>query len=70
MYRSEGERTTAPNGLKYFCAFVFARRGGQGPCLAMTERKILNIFLDENKKPSIVQRVKFHPATVEFVKKN
>lgn len=38
--------------------------------IAMTERKILNIFLDENKKPSIVQRVKFHPATVEFVKKN
>ncbi|MDG1850364.1 MAG: hypothetical protein P8I82_07785 [Flavobacteriales bacterium] len=38
--------------------------------IAMTQRKILNIFLDENKKPSIVQRVKFHPSTVEFVKKN
>lgn len=38
--------------------------------ISMTQRKILNVFLDEDQKPSIVQRVKFHPSTVEFVKKN
>ncbi len=35
--------------------------------IAMTERAVLNLFLDEDKKPSIVQRVKFHPSTIEFV---
>ena len=37
---------------------------------AMTENDILNIFMDEGKTPSIVQKVKYHPSTVEFIKLN
>ena len=38
--------------------------------VAMTQSSVLNLFLDESKNPSIVQRVKYHPSTVEFVKLN
>lgn len=38
--------------------------------ISMTQSKVLNVFLDESQKPSIVQRVKFHPSTVEYVIKN
>ena len=36
----------------------------------MTESNVLNVFLDTKKIPSIVQRVKFHPSTIEFIKMN
>ena len=36
----------------------------------MTESTVLNVFLDTKKIPSIVQRVKFHPSTIEFIKMN
>ena len=36
----------------------------------MTENAILNVFIDESKTPSIVQKVKHHPSTVEFIKLN
>ena len=36
----------------------------------MTENAILNVFMDESKTPSIVQKVKYHPSTVEFIKLN
>jgi len=36
----------------------------------MTENAILNVFIDESKTPSIVQKVKYHPSTVEFIKLN
>ena len=36
----------------------------------MTENDILNVFIDESKTPSIVQKVKYHPSTVEFIKLN
>ena len=36
----------------------------------MTENAILNVFIDEGKIPSIVQKVKYHPSTVEFIKLN
>ena len=38
--------------------------------VAMTENAILNVFMDESKTPSIVQKVKYHPTTVEFIKLN
>ena len=38
--------------------------------VVMTENAILNVFMDENKIPSIVQKVKYHPSTVEFIKLN
>ena len=38
--------------------------------VAMTQSAVLNVFLDENKKPSIVQKVKYHPSTIEFIKLN
>ncbi len=38
--------------------------------VAMTQSAILNVFLDEDKKPSIVQKVKYHPSTIEFIKLN
>ena len=38
--------------------------------VAMTESAILNVFLDDDKTPSIVQRVKYHPSTIEFIKLN
>lgn len=38
--------------------------------VAMTENAILNVFMDESKTPSIVQKVKYHPSTVEFIKLN
>ena len=38
--------------------------------VAMTENAILNVFMDEDKTPSIVQKVKYHPSTVEFIKLN
>ncbi len=36
----------------------------------MTDNAILNVFIDESKTPSIVQKVKYHPSTVEFIKLN
>ena len=36
----------------------------------MTENPILNVFIDESKTPSVVQKVKYHPSTVEFIKLN
>ena len=36
----------------------------------MTENAILNVFIDESKTPSVVQKVKYHPSTVEFIKLN
>ena len=33
----------------------------------MTDNAILNVFIDESKTPSIVQKVKYHPSTVEFI---
>ena len=36
----------------------------------MTENAILNVFIDESKTPSIIQKVKYHPSTVEFIKLN
>jgi hypothetical protein len=36
--------------------------------VAMTESAILNVFLNDAKTPSIVQRVKYHPSTIEFIK--
>lgn len=38
--------------------------------VAMTQSAVLNVFLDEDKKPSIVRRVKYHPSTIEFIKLN
>ena len=38
--------------------------------VAMTQSAVLNVFLDEDKNPSIVQRVKYHPSTIEFIKMN
>ena len=38
--------------------------------VAMTDNSILNVFMDESKTPSIVQKVKYHPSTVEFIKFN
>ena len=38
--------------------------------VAMTQSAVLNVFLDEDKTPSIVQRVKYHPYTIEFIKMN
>ncbi len=38
--------------------------------VAMTDNAILNVFMDESKTPSIVQKVKYHPSTVEFIKLN
>jgi len=38
--------------------------------VAMTESAVLNVFLDDDKTPSIVQRVKYHPSTIEFIKMN
>jgi len=38
--------------------------------VAMTESEVLNVFLDDAKTPSIVQRVKYHPSTIEFIKMN
>lgn len=38
--------------------------------VAMTESAVLNVFLNEAKVPSIVQRVKYHPSTIEFIKLN
>jgi hypothetical protein len=36
----------------------------------MTKSAVLNVFLDRKNLPSIVQRVKFHPSTIEFIKMN
>lgn len=36
----------------------------------MTENAILNVFIDESKTPSIVQKVKYHPSNIEFIKLN
>ena len=36
----------------------------------MTQNDILNVFIDQSKTPSIVQKVKYHPSTVEFIKLN
>ena len=36
----------------------------------MTKNAILNVFIDESKTPSVVQKVKYHPSTVEFIKLN
>tara|TARA_B100001057_G_scaffold188535_1_gene189345 strand:+ start:2825 stop:3793 length:969 start_codon:yes stop_codon:yes gene_type:complete len=36
----------------------------------MTDNAILNVFIDESKTPSIVQKVKYHPSNVEFIKLN
>ena len=36
----------------------------------MTQNDILNVFIDESKIPSIVQKVKYHPSTVECIKLN
>ena len=36
----------------------------------MTENPVLNVFIDESKTPSIVQKVKYHPSTIEFIKLN
>jgi len=38
--------------------------------VAMTQSAVLNVFLDKDKTPSIVQRVKYHPSTIEFIKMN
>jgi hypothetical protein len=38
--------------------------------VAMTESAVLNVFLDDDKTPSIVQRVKYHPSIIEFIKLN
>ena len=36
----------------------------------MTDNAILNVFIEESNTPSIVQKVKYHPSTVEFIKLN
>lgn len=36
----------------------------------MTDNAILNVFINDSKTPSIVQKVKYHPTTVEFIKLN
>ena len=36
----------------------------------MTNNAILNVFIDERKIPSIIQKVKYHPSTVEFIELN
>lgn len=36
----------------------------------MTNSEILNVFLNRDNIPNIVQRVKFHPSTIEFIKIN
>lgn len=38
--------------------------------VAMTESAVLNVFMNDKKTPSIVQRVKYHPSIIEFVKLN
>ena len=35
--------------------------------VSMTESGVLNVFVDDDKTPSIVQRVKHHPTTIEFI---
>lgn len=38
--------------------------------IAMTENAILNVFMIESKVPSVAQKVKYHPSTIEFIKLN
>ena len=38
--------------------------------IAMTENAILNVFMKESKVPSVAQKVKYHPSTIEFIKLN
>ena len=38
--------------------------------VSMTDNALLNVFIDESKTPSIVQKVKHHPTIVEFIKLN
>jgi len=38
--------------------------------VSMTKSAVLNVFLDPKNIPSIVRRVKYHPTTIEFIRKN
>ncbi len=37
--------------------------------VSITKKSVLNVFLNDDLKPSIVRRVKYHPSTVEFINK-